>query len=449
VRRVLFALVAPLQAFFRMEAAGGILLMVAAALGVALANSRWRDAYHHALGLPVELRVGSAAVVWPLHHWINDALMTLFFLVAGMEIKRELTQGELRTFGRAVLPLLAAAGGMLAPALIYLFVTHATPASRGWGIPTATDIAFSLGVLTFVKGRVPSSLFVFLTALAIFDDLGAILVIALFYGADVHLGPLLVALAITGGLVALGRLRVQQVSVYAIAGVALWVALLRSGVHATLAGVILGLAMPSRSLRPVRDTLNDLDAALDILRREDDKNVQSGALAAIERHLESVQAPLDRVLHGVHPSVAYGIVPLFALANSGVTFDAVAARGALSPVSVGAFLGLVVGKPVGVFTATWLAVRAGISPRPTGASWAQVFGVAVMAGIGFTMSLFVNLLAFGASPVADAARIGVFAASLTSAVLGLVILRFAGPKRAIERAEEAVEVAVEGDDVRA
>jgi NhaA family Na+:H+ antiporter len=447
---VLFALVAPLQAFFRLEAAGGILLCAAAALGVALANSPWAERYHHALQLPIELRVGAVAVAWPLHHWINDALMTLFFLVAGMEIKRELTQGELRTFRRAVLPLLAALGGMLAPALIYFTITRGTPAVRGWGIPTATDIAFALGALTFVRGRVPSSLFVFLTALAIFDDLGAILIIALFYGEDVRLGALLAALAITGVLVGLGRLRVQRVSVYAIAGFALWVALLRSGVHATLAGVILGLAMPSRTLRPVHDTLDDLDAAIDILRRESDKNVQSGALAAIERHLESVQAPLDRVIHGVHPLVAYGVVPLFALANAGVTLDAAAARVALSPASVGSFLGLVVGKPIGVFTATWLAVRLGVSPRPTGATWAQVLGVAVLAGIGFTMSLFVDLLAFGeASPAADAARIGVFAGSLTSALLGLVILRATGAKRVIERAEEEVEVAVEGDDVRA
>ncbi len=345
--------------------------------------------------------------------------MTFFFFVVGMEIKRELVKGELRTFARAALPAIAALGGMVVPAAIYHAVARGTAAQPGWGIPMATDIAFALGCMALIRTRVPASLFVFLTALAIFDDLGAIVVIAVFYGGSIDLVALGAAGALTLTLVALSRGGVQRALPYALLGVALWMALLKSGLHATLAGVILGLTIPAEAPRTSGDVLDDLDAALDSLRRAvRTQGTDNTALAAIERHLESVQAPLDRFVHGLHGAVAFGVVPVFAIANAGISLSGGASL--TSPASMGSFLGLVIGKPVGVFGATWLAVRTGLAPKPTGASWREVWGVAMLSGIGFTMSLFVDALAFGGNqPLEDGAKVGVLVGSVVSAVAGM------------------------------
>jgi Na+:H+ antiporter, NhaA family len=421
VPRVLFAVVAPLQNFFRTEAAGGIVLMVAAALAVLWANSPFHEGYHHLFEVPLEVRLAGRGLSWPLHHWINDALMAVFFLVAGMEIKRELAVGELRTIQRASLPMLAAVGGMLVPAVIYAGMTRSGPALRGWGVPMATDIAFALGCLSLIRSRVPRSLFVFLTALAIFDDLGAIIVIAIFYGGEMNVGALAAAGGLTAVLVTFSLMRMTRLLPYVVVGSLLWVAVLQSGIHATIAGVIVGLAIPARPSRRQRDVLRDIDAALDPLRAGN----AEGSVAALERHLETMQSPLDRLLGGLHTVVAFGIVPLFALANAGVSLKG-GASDVTAPVSVGAFLGLVLGKPIGVFAATWAAVRTGFVPRPTNATWLQILGVSALAGIGFTMSLFIGGLAFASHPdLVDKAKIGVFAGSLVSACAGLLLLRLA------------------------
>lgn len=437
VGRVLFRMAAPIQRFLRTEAASGVLLMLAAAVALVWANRPLATAYFHLLELPIGLRVGGHAVTWPLRHWINDLLMTFFFLVAGMEIRRELSTGELRTPARAALPLLAALGGMLAPAGVYLLVAGGGATARGWGIPMATDIAFSLGVIGFVKRRVPPSLLVFLTALAIFDDLGAIVVIAVFYGARVALAPLVVALCLAAALAAVGRARVQSIPPYAVLGAALWLALAKAGVHPTLAGVVMGLCLPPTPAHAPDVVLGDLDAAIDQLRQRG--SAGRDVLGAIERHLESMQSPLDRTMHGLHGVVAFAIVPAFALVNAGVALDL---RGAaVARVSLGVGLGLLVGKPLGITLATWAGVRAGLAPMPTDARWRDVLGVAMVAGVGFTMSLFVDELAFhGAQAAADQAKVGVLMGSLAAALVGVAFIRLVG--RAHAPAHESDDVAV-------
>ncbi|MEJ7733167.1 MAG: Na+/H+ antiporter NhaA [Polyangiaceae bacterium] len=422
--RVLFAVIAPFHAFFRLEVAGGMVMIASAVVALVWANSPLRSLYDAVFHASVEMKIAGRGISWSVHHFTNDALMTLFFVVAGLEIKRELTLGELSTWRRAVLPLVAAAGGMLVPAGIYLLFNPDGPGHAGWGVPMATDIAFALGCLSLVRKRVPTSVFVFLTALAIFDDLGAILVIALFYGGQIDVRYLALAALLTGALLWLARQRVQSLVPYAVLGVLLWAAVLGSGIHATVAGVVLGLCMPTTPSRPPREVLDDLDVALTSMRQDCDRRgaVPDGAVAAIERHLESVQSPLSRALHGLHAPVAFVIVPLFALANAGVVIDASVAGA--SPVALGAFFGLVAGKPIGVFGTTWLATRFGLAPRPTGSTTWQLFGASVMAGIGFTMSLFVGGLALGTHrALEDQAKLGVLAASVAAARLGMVVLR--------------------------
>ncbi|MCS6901634.1 MAG: Na+/H+ antiporter NhaA, partial [Myxococcales bacterium] len=396
VPRLLFAVVRPFRQFFRTEAASGITLMAMTAIALLWANSRFGKSYEGLLHLPVTFSMGQQGLSWPLHHWINDALMSVFFLVVGMEIKRELLVGELRTVRQATLPALAALGGMLVPAAIHLTFNRGSIGQPGWGVPMATDIAFALGCLALVANRVPSSLVVFLMALAIFDDLGAILVIAFFYGGKIHPEALLVAGGITGLLMLMARLRVTLLWPFLVLGVALWGAVLKSGIHATIAGVILGLCIPARGARRPTEVLEDLDRAVTRLRisaRGRDLDA-AGPLGAIERHLAAVQPPLDRMVRSLHPWVAFGIVPLFALANAGVAIHGNIRELALSPVALGASLGLSLGKPLGIFGVTWLAVTLRLAPRPTGATWIQLLGVSVLAGIGFTMSIFVATLAF-------------------------------------------------------
>lgn len=440
MRRVAFLLVAPFERFLRTEFAGAALLVGAAAVALVWANSRFAGAYHRLAALPLGLHAGAYGFELPLRAWVNDVAMALFFLVAGMEIRRELSTGELRTPARAALPLVAALGGMVAPAGLYALVARGTPAASGWGIPMATDIAFSLGVLGLVRRRVPPSLLVFLTALAIFDDLGAIAVIAMFYGGRIDPVGLAAALGLTAALVGLSRARVASLVPYVVLGAALWFALHHAGLHPTLAGVVTGLCLPPLPARPVEDVLGDLAGSLDALRQgaRADRNV----LAAIERHLESMQSPLDRMMHGLHAVVAYAIVPVFALLNAGVSLD-LRASSLRAPAAVGVALGLFVGKPLGITLAAWIAVRSGACVAPTGARWRDVFGVAMLGGIGFTMSLFVNELAFpGAQAVGAAAKLGVFAGSLLSALAGVAFLRATGRPRASEATERDVAVEV-------
>lgn len=373
-----------MRAFFRLEAAGGLVLVAASLVALSWANSQFAPSYDALFREARPFEGAGIEIEWTLQHVVNDALMTLFFAVAGLEIKRELVRGELRTRRQAALPLIAALGGMLVPAGIYLALNPSGPERAGWGVPVATDIAFALGCLSLVKSRVPPSLFAFLTALAIFDDVGAIVVIALFYGGGVSVPWLAAAAAIAFGLVAVGRAGVERLLPYAALGVLLWAALLGSGVHPTLAGVAFGVCVPASSSN-------------------------------------SGPSPLDRAMHALHAVVTFGIVPLFGLANAGVALGGAGGFG--SSVTLGAFAGLIAGKPLGVGMATLLAVKWGFAPKPPGATTLTILGVSCLAGIGFTMSLLVGSLAFeGARELEEASKLGVLSASLGSALLGLGLL---------------------------
>lgn len=378
--RLLGAVVRPLQEFLRAEAASGVVLLACAVAALVWANAH-AASYHALFDGPLLGSAGPAAgATAPLtaRAIINDGLMAIFFFVVGMEIKRELASGELSSPARAALPAIGALGGMIVPALIYTAFNHGGPGARGWGIPMATDIAFTIGVLTLLGGRVPRALVVFVTALAIFDDIGGILVIAFFYGHGVKWPWLAAAAALLALLVLAGRTRVARAPVYALAGAALWWLFHESGIHATIAGVALGLAIPVRLV-----------------------------------------ARFVRVLH---PPVAFALMPLFALANSGVTI-----RGAgelASPVALGAAAGLLIGKPLGIFGLTWLAVKLRLAPMPGDAAAGQLLGVSIVAGIGFTVALFIAALAFdGAPALLDRAKLGVLAGSLVAGATGFVLLR--------------------------
>jgi Na+:H+ antiporter, NhaA family len=376
------------------DAAGGVILLAAAILALILDNSPLEWLYDRLLETPVSLRVGRLGIEKPLLLWINDGLMALFFLLVGLELKRELLVGDLSTWRRAVLPLIAALGGLAVPALIYVGVNAGNPAGlRGWAIPAATDIAFAAGVLALLGPRVPASLKVFLLALAIIDDLGAIIIIALFYTQD--LAPLALVLALLGGVTlwGLNRADVRSFAPYVLVAVFMWVCVLKSGVHATLAGVALALAIPLRS--------SDKSSSV----------VASSMLARLE--------------HGLQPWVKFLIAPLFAFANAGVSLAGLSLSTALAPVPLGIAAGLFLGKQIGIFTSTWLVVRLGLAELPTGASWRQVYGTAALGGIGFTMSLFIGSLAFPDPSYAVAVRVGVLVGSLASGVLGYALLRSA------------------------
>ena len=374
---------------FKHEAAGGIVLMAAAALALLLDNSRLAWTSEALLQTRLGLRLGELAIDKPLLLWINDGLMAIFFFLVGLEIKRELLVGELSTREQAALPAIAAVGGMVLPALIYVLINIGNPvALHGWAIPTATDIAFALGVLALLGRRAPPALKVFLLALAIIDDLGAIVIIALFYTSDLSVLSLGLAAAGIGVLVALNALSVTRIAPYVLTGIFIWVCVLKSGVHATLAGVVVALAIP--------------------LFVEGEEG-----------------SPLQRLEHSIEPWVLFGVMPLFAFANAGVSLAGVSAGTLLGTVPIGIALGLIVGKTAGIFGATWAAVRWGLAAKPAGVSWEQMLGVSMLGGIGFTMSLFIGMLAFPDPAYATQLRVGVLTGSLISAVGGYLVLRYA------------------------
>ncbi|RTL62722.1 MAG: Na+/H+ antiporter NhaA [Hyphomicrobiales bacterium] len=382
------------SAFFHHEAAGGIVLLVAAILAMLVKNSGLAHLYDEIFEFKVGPEVGSFSLYKPLHLWINDGLMAVFFFLVGLEIKREMLVGELSSFGRAVLPGIAAVGGMLVPSLIYIGINwHNATALRGWAIPAATDIAFAVGILALIGPRVPSSLKVFLLALAILDDLGAILIIALFYTASLNLFALALAAAACAILLLLNRRNVQSLWPYLIVGLFIWVCVLKSGLHATLAGVVVALFVP-------------LDSG-----SED----------------ESKLSLLERLEEALHAPVAFFILPLFAFSNAGVSLAGMTLDKLFSSVPMGIALGLLLGKPIGIFLATWLSVTARIAPKPEGASWVQVLGAGLLGGIGFTMSLFIGMLAFTDAERAAELRLGVLAGSLLAATLGYLLLTFTSP----------------------
>lgn len=400
-----------LAAFLAGEATGGLLLIAAALLALILANSSAESArlYHRIL----DLRLAGHITV---HHLINDGLMALFFLLVGLEIKRECVDGRLSDNRRRILPAIAAAAGMALPAFVYLWVAGSTPGlAQGWAIPAATDIAFALGVLALLGSRAPTSLKLLLTTIAIVDDIGAIVVIALFYTGALHWLALGIAAALFGAMWGLNRLGIKALPVYLLLALMLWIAVLLSGVHATIAGVLAAITIP------IRTTPGAPDAA---------------------------DSPLHRLENGLHPWSAYLIVPLFGFANAGVGLGGLGIDGLLYPLPLAIAAGLALGKQLGIFTSIWLCVRSGIAAMPRGATWAQVYGLSLLCGIGFTMSLFIGAIAFPGRPeLAEEAKIGILAGSLISALAGYIVLRLAPlhPQHSAIEAEQGREIETDGD----
>jgi NhaA family Na+:H+ antiporter len=422
-----------LREFVHDESFGGILLLACALIALAWANSPWKGAYADLWATEVTLGTVHFHLTETLGHWVNDGLMAIFFFVVGLEIKREVLVGELASPRRAALPAVAALGGVLVPAGLYAAINAGTAGAEGWGVPMATDIAFALGVLALLGDRVPIALKVFLTALAIVDDITAVLVIALFYTAEVAWDALGIAAAFLVALVVANRLHLRSPLVYALLGVGLWAAVLESGVHATVAGVLLAFTIPARTRIDPDAVVAKGRAILEAFDRAgpDRENVLANgarqeALVELEDVVEGAGAPLHRLEHALHPWVAFAIVPLFALANAGVAIEGDLAAAFGNRVTLGVVVGLVVGKQIGITLFTWLAVRSGLTALPEGITWRQIYGASWLAGIGFTMSLFVADLAFvgdGEAGLLTSAKLGILAASAIAGATGWALLR--------------------------
>ena len=422
-------IVSPIQSFMALETASGIVIVVAALAALVWANSPWDQEYFDLWHAHVHLDFNLFEIEETLGHLVNDGLMVIFFFVVGLEIKREVVHGELSSPKSAALPVIAAAGGMAVPALVYLAFNSSGDASKGWAIPVATDIAFAVGVLALVGNRVPFSLKVFLLALAIADDLGGIIVIAAFYTEQISVEALLWAGAV---LVAINLFRlygIRTLNVYVFLGALLWVAVLKSGIHATVAGVVLALMTPSRSYY---DTAKFGDTARGLLARltatEADETSSYDERETVLEQMEDLsrgsEPPLDRLEHILSPWVSYLIVPIFALANAGVVVTGESVSDAAGAgVTWGIILGLFVGKPVGITLAAWLAIRTGVANRPHGVTWPQIFGVGMLGGIGFTVALFITELSFDSELLTNDAKMGILAGSFIAAIVGFIFLR--------------------------
>ena len=417
--------------FIREESLGGFLLIAVTIIAMIWANSAFYDVYHHFFH---EVNLGWSAggfkLEKSLHYWINDGLMAIFFFMVGLEIKREVIAGELSTLKKAALPIGAAIGGMLVPAAIYAFIHIQNPDTiRGWGVPMATDIAFALGLLSLLGKRVPISLKIFLTALAIADDLGAILVIAIFYTESINLTGLFTALAFLAVLLAANRLGVRRTTFFAIVGfLGVWMAFLFSGVHATIAGVLIALTIPGRTRITEKKYIEDVVVLVDRFRNEQPNDnrlltqQQSHLVSKIEKLSNDANTPLQKLEHALHPVTAFFILPVFALANAGVHIRGNIFEMILHPVSLGIIAGLVLGKFIGISLFSRLMVALKIAQLPEGVSWKHIYGAGMMAGIGFTMSIFISGLAFLTDELQQIAKVGIFTASIISAVAGLLFL---------------------------
>jgi NhaA family Na+:H+ antiporter len=432
-------LVGTFQWFVHSEITGSILLISCTLIALVLANSPWAGTYHDLLHTYIGVSWGDATFKLTLHHWINDGLMVIFFFVVGLEIKRELVVGELSSLDKASLPVAAALGGMVVPALLYAAYNAGGAGARGWGIPMATDIAFALGVLAIFSKRVPIGLKVFLTALAIADDLGAVAVIAVFYTDETNMLALGLAVVLLLVLLAAIRLRVRSMGFLLILMIAVWLDIFASGVHATIAGILLAMVIPVRPVVSPRQFISDAEEVLEKVKRSQD----SGSCIVTDR--EQLEA-MEFVHHGSHKALPWGlmlehtlhpvqvwiILPLFALANAGVVIDSHILEALANPISLGIVLGLAAGKPLGILAMAWFAVRARLGSLPEGVTWPQVFGVGCLAGIGFTMSLFITDLAFADEALIANAKLGILIASLLSAVVGAAILVRTLPRRGVD-----------------
>ena len=378
-----------IQEFIRLETSGGVVLMIAAIFAMIIANTPLSATYDLILGTYIKVGIGNFEIAKPAILWINDGLMAIFFFLVGLEIKREVMAGELSSFDKAILPIMAAIGGMAVPGIIFAIVNWGTPENlNGWAIPTATDIAFALGILALIGSRAPIALKIFLLAIAIIDDLGAIVIIAIFYTSELSLSALSFSVIGFAAAVALNRMGVQRTAPYLLVGIVMWVFVLKSGVHATLAGVLIAFTIPLKT------------------KNED-------------------EALLYKMEHGLHPWVAFLILPVFAFANAGVNFTGIGIDDLLQPLTLGIAVGLFLGKQIGVFLATWIGVKSGIARLPENVSWKHVYGVACLTGVGFTMSLFIGSLAFTTADVMNSVRLGVVLGSVLSGIIGYLLLKSA------------------------
>jgi Na+:H+ antiporter, NhaA family len=378
-----------IQEFIRLETSGGVVLMIAAIFAMIIANTPLSATYDLILGTYIKAGIGNFEIAKPAILWINDGLMAIFFFLVGLEIKREVLAGELSSFDKAILPIMAAIGGMAVPGIIFAIVNWGTPENlNGWAIPTATDIAFALGILALIGSRAPIALKIFLLAIAIIDDLGAIVIIAIFYTSELSINALSISMIGFAAAVALNRLGIQRTAPYLLVGIIMWVFVLKSGVHATLAGVLIAFTIPLKA------------------KTED-------------------EALLYKMEHGLHPWVAFLILPVFAFANAGVNFTGIGIDDLLQPLTLGIAVGLFLGKQIGIFLATWIGVKSGIARLPENVSWKHVYGVACLTGVGFTMSLFIGSLAFTTADAMNAVRLGVVLGSVLSGIIGYLLLKSA------------------------
>jgi len=414
------------QEFFRTEAAGGALLIACAVAALVMANSSWADAYHHLWAITVSVAAGGSGLSLTIHDWINDGLMAAFFLLVGLEIKREVLAGELASPRQASLPIAAACGGMAVPALVYVLSSGGGVAQRGWAIPMATDIAFALGVLSLVAPRAPSGLKIFLAALAIVDDMGAVLVIALFYSADIAWRSLGMAGLTLVLLAAMNATGVRRLAPYLLLGLALWFFVYSSGVHATIAGVLLAFVIPTRTRINATEFSTKARELLDELDRTETGDLltltskgQQEAISSLERASEAVTPPLLRLEHALHGFSAFVVMPLFAFSNAGVSLGG----SSVDRVTLAVALGLAIGKPLGITAAALAAVRSKAAALPEGVSWTALHGCAWLGGIGFTMSLFIASLAFQGTTLLDSAKIGILGGSIIAGIIGAIIVR--------------------------
>lgn len=422
----------PINDFLHKEASGGILLIIFTVVALAWANSPWSALYHDLWHTHLVVAIGNLLTFdYSVHHWINDGLMVIFFFTVGLEIKRELLVGELSSMQKASLPIAAALGGMIVPAVMFVVFNSGGEGASGWGIPMATDIAFVVGIMALLGPRVPLTLKIFVLALAIADDIGAVMVIAIFYTSEISIAALIIAAVVLISLIILNKLGTKSLILYSILGIILWVAFLKSGVHATIAGVLLAFTIPAsaryntkRFSDKTKDLLNKFDET-----GEHGENVLSNEgrqtdVMAIEESCKKILTPLQRFEHGLHPWVSFFIIPLFALANAGVTLAGMDVIGALtSPVSIGIIVGLFIGKQVGIFGFSWIAVKLKFASLPEGVNWKMLYAAGILAGIGFTMSLFIAGLAFSDEALINLSKIGVIAGSLISGITGYVLLK--------------------------
>lgn len=420
----------PIQEFMHAETSGGIVLIICTVIALIWANSPFAESYHHLWHTYITFDFGGFVLKHSLHHWINDGLMVIFFFVVGLEIKRELLVGELSSAKKAALPVAGALGGMILPAIIYFSLNAGKEGASGWGIPMATDIAFVVGIMALLGPKFPFSLKIFILALAIVDDIGAVLVIAIFYTAEISFSALLVGGAILILLVIFNRIGVRSLIVYTITGIALWLAFLESGVHATVAGVLLAFTIPVSSRINTKKFTNETKELLDEFDKsgEHGEDVltnerRPGIVQSIESNCEKILTPLQRFEHLLHPWVAFFIMPVFALANAGVSIGNNFTNALFDPISLGIILGLFIGKQVGIFGFSFIAIKLGIASKPEGVNYTKMYGAGILAGIGFTMSLFIANLAFSSEELLNIAKVGVLTASLIAGIVGFIVVK--------------------------